>query len=223
MPLKKIELFNNQIEYILIDKSIEEQKKEFGQYQINTFLGHTLIISNIKYISPELMDFFINEKNIDINFQDKNGHTFLITSLANNNYKLTNYLLENGANPNQCNEFQVYPIHLSVTQDLKITKKLLAAKDFDINIQDDEGSTILMKACSYFPSVLQEQKSSIQKQIEIIKLLIEHGADPDIKNQEGLTSLDIASNTKKEYKSFIEHYKITRTPKKQTNKAKKIL
>lgn len=53
--------------------------------------------------------------------------------------------------------------------------------DFDVNIKDKNGQTILMYACFY-------------NRFEIVKYLIEHGVDINIQDKFGHTALIIACN-----------------------------
>jgi ankyrin repeat protein len=67
-------------------------------------------------------------------------------------------------------------LHHSVGN-IEIVKALLASgSDSAINIQNDEGNTALISAC-------------ISNKLEVIKLLIEAGADIELKNLEGYTAL----------------------------------
>jgi ankyrin repeat protein len=66
--------------------------------------------------------------------------------------------------------------------------RLLVSKGIDINSQDDNGNTAL-----HYPlnNVLRD-KMYLPYSTGIVKILIEEGADPQIKNKEGKSPMDIA-------------------------------
>ena len=138
------------------------------------------------------------EHGADVNAIDKNGHTVLILATDNENVELTKLLLEHGADVNTL---------------INIETQLLIDKGLDINASDKVNFTILMFAIG-------------KENIEMVKLLIENGADVnallniDTKNliekglavntstKDGLTTLMFAIMEKKNIeiiKLLLEH------------------
>ena len=118
------------------------------------------------------------KKSISIDLKNGDGETPLMISLMYLNYtssiETVKFLLENGAN---------------------------------INLQDRSGNTSLILALRdiylYFYEIYDEHcflKHFIVSSFEIMELLLENGADPNIQNKSGYTVLMIASIKKKPLK-----------------------
>jgi ankyrin repeat protein len=109
-------------------------------------------------------------------------------------------LLIHGANVNAKNNMGVTPLHIAVSSgDVKIVKMLIKYGAY-VNARDDEGNTPLHYA-TYFACVralsLVDLPDSIKLFLEncvapTIKLLLENGADPTIRNNRGISALDLA-------------------------------
>lgn len=99
------------------------------------------------------------------------------------------YLLENGADPNDCNSLGETPLHQATDMSLfEITQILLEFKADPNQIQTDGNSPL-------HNAVRKNNK-------EIVKILLDHGADPNLQEflvrskQFGKTSLHIAAENK---------------------------
>ncbi len=66
--------------------------------------------------------------------------------------------------------------------DNNIIELLLNNKKLNLDIKNNEGQTIVNKLFSL----------ALNKRIELIKMLIENGANPNIPNNDGYTALDIS-------------------------------
>ena len=75
------------------------------------------------------------------------------------------------------------PLHIAISYNqIDLAKHICDHKNTNINAQDENGNTPLMFAAQ-------------RNNIEIIKLLLHHNADPDIKNLENKTAYDYTSST----------------------------
>lgn len=90
-------------------------------------------------------------------------------------------LVENGADLNSNNMWKVSPITVAMLKNHNgIVKELLKHEGVDVNGKDDKGLTLLHMAC------LDLSKHGI---VDFIKFLLEKGADPNMADLDGLTSL----------------------------------
>jgi len=97
------------------------------------------------------------------------------------NIKLTELLINNGADLNSTNKYGRTPLYIASFEGYEKIVKLLISKGIDINIIDDDGWTPLHEA-------------SKRGHTEIIKLLIKNGIDINIKDKNGQTAEDVAYN-----------------------------
>jgi uncharacterized protein len=94
-------------------------------------------------------------------------------------YEVAELLLTAGVNPNVLVYQEQSLLMVAVKRDnADLVRHLVAAK-VDLNYQDKTGATALMWAAN-------------QRRVEIVKILLQAGADPQIKNQGGLIAADIA-------------------------------
>ncbi len=148
-------------------------------------LFHALMDDNIEIVK------YLIEKGINVKVKDKQGMNALIFHSFNGyNTRIVDVLLENGIDINAESDSGVNALIESVLPPLKFKKNKfkkkyayithLIQKGIDVNHQDKLGNTALHYA------VLRE------KPVELIALLLKHGSQKDIRNNEGKTPLDIA-------------------------------
>lgn len=94
-------------------------------------------------------------------------------------------LLENGANPNDRNEYG-YTLLMKMSYEGQYREamefyEILIDYGADVNLQDHNGETSLMWESCYGHE-------------HYVRLLLENGADPDIVNNEGKKAIDFAEN-----------------------------
>ena len=61
---------------------------------------------------------------------------------------------------------------------------------YDVNVQNEDGWTALMKACS-------------KRRIDIVRLLLDHGADPLICTKDGQSAIDLAAASSPEIQTLL--------------------
>lgn len=122
-------------------------------------------------------------KNIDINIQGNNGWTYLHYSVAQGEYEITNYLLENGANPDIKNHINNYPLNYAINYENIEIVKLLIEYHANINIVDFHGFSPIFNAIE-------------KNNTDLFKLLISNGADIKIKCN-GFSVLNFAKELKR--------------------------
>ena len=152
----------------------------------------------------------------DLNLQDNEGDTALMMAVIKGHIDPIEYiyqgypaivklLLNHGSDPNlQNNEGDTALIQATYDGNIKVVKEILNSDvDVDLDIQNNNGETALMRA-----SMLLEVpelnfdwwNSPGYPKLElanIIELLLDHDADPNIPNNNGDTVLMIASNKRR--------------------------
>lgn len=94
---------------------------------------------------------------------------------------------------NRTNKSEYSPIALAVRANQPELLKLMLDKGFPANFKSENGNTLLHSAVNHAGD------------LEIFRLLLDHGADPEIQNKFGQSSLDIASENEVELmKQYIK-------------------
>ena len=170
---------------------------------------------------------YLLKNNIDPNTQDDNGDTALIVALKNKADNIfIKTLLQNGIDPNIANHQKETPIHVAIKKQYPIeTIELLLNNGANGNIPDSEGNTALWHYIKYAPTV--ENLTGVAKgntvidyadengdtplifalkndyPSEVIRVLLENGADPKLKNYDNQDAYDII-RSKKYFKEAVK-------------------
>jgi ankyrin repeat protein len=158
----------------------------------------------------------------DVNQVTHYGWTPLLTATQNRHYKIGAYLLEHGANPNLKNNGGWSPLYLATDNrniesgDYPARKpdmdhlefiKLLLAKNADVNVRVC-GTQSTPTTCvgdstetrtNFTMQWLNEDgatpflRAAQSSDVELMKLLLAHGADPKIATQRNVTALAVAA------------------------------
>ena len=147
----------------------------------------------------------------DVNQATQYGWTALLTATQNRNYVLGRFLLDHGANPNLANkggwtplylatdnrniEGGDYPVRPGDLDHLEFIRRLLAAgADVNARAKDStETRTIFKMQWLYEDGATAFLRASQSSDVELMKLLLEHGADPTIATANNTTALAVAS------------------------------
>ncbi|MBS4211537.1 ankyrin repeat domain-containing protein [Bacillus sp. FJAT-49825] len=125
------------------------------------------------------------EKGADVNIQDKMKNNPFLYAGAEGYIEILQLTIEAGANPKLLNRYGgTALIPASEHGFVEVVKELLENTEINVNHVNNLGWTALMEAI-----VL---KDGGRKQQETIKLLIEHGADVNIPDSDGVTPLQHA-------------------------------
>ena len=110
----------------------------------------------------------------DINLRNTQGQSSLFISAR---VQITNFLLENGADPKIIDKSGNTPLHLIGTKHMH---------------QEAVRTIIDFNEFQNFPQPENVVQEAVKEQLGVARLLIEFGADPNLKNKEGKTALDFA-------------------------------
>ena len=151
------------------------------------------------------------EAGVDINQTTNYGWSPLLIATQNRYYKLGAYLLEHGANPNLANKGGWTPLYLATDNrniengDYPVRKpdmdhldfiKLLLDKGADVNarVKDStETRTVFTNQWLDENGATAFLRASQSGDLELMKLLLAHGADPKIPTVLGVTALQVAA------------------------------
>ncbi len=148
---------------------------------------------------------------VDVNQTSEYGWTALLVATQNRAYQLGAYLLEHGANPNLANvggwnplylatdnrniERGEYPTRKPDMDHLEFIKRLLAA-GANPNLRmhsSTETRTVFTNQWLYEEGATPFLRASQSGDVVLMKLLLEHDADPSIPTDHGVTPLMVAS------------------------------
>ena len=158
----------------------------------------------------------------DVNQKTHYGWTALLTATQNRHYKLAVYLLEHGANPNLANNGGWTPLYLATDNrnieggDYPVRNpdmdhldyiQLLIAKGANVNARicgnastakeckgdSTETRTIFTMQWLYEDGATPFLRAAQSGDVKLMKLLLEHGADPKINTAQDVTPLAVAA------------------------------
>ncbi|NJO25476.1 MAG: ankyrin repeat domain-containing protein [Bacteroidia bacterium] len=127
------------------------------------------------------MEKFFSENSI--NAVDSDGRNLMFHAIRHKKLGLVSNLIERGINFDSPDNLGWYPLHYAVQQSTPDIVKALISANADINATDGHGNNVLWRA------VFESKGSG-----EIIKLLLLNGANPNIKNNYGISALDLAKS-----------------------------
>lgn len=181
-------------------QEIITDKKDYNKIQslidagvnLNTILddGSTLLSHAAGSGDLDLVKFLL-KSGANINSKTRNGDTPLIRAIKMDQNNIANYLIENNADINMRNNIGSTALHSAVLRGVTEIIQLLLKHGADINAQNVGGVTPLMNA--------QNKK--------VAELLINFGANVNLKNKHGRTIFDSINIGNSDYKRIIEEYK----------------
>lgn len=129
----------------------------------------------LKYLMENVEEARLN------NYVDENNRNSLFMAVRWGNLEIVDFLIENNVDVNNTNNLDQTPLYIATFDGkLEIVKSLIQKGKANLNKCDKVGHSCLWVAC-------QKQR------IEILKLLVENGMNPNITDKNGQTGLWIAS------------------------------
>jgi ankyrin repeat protein len=162
------------------------------------------------------------EAGADVNQTSRYGWTALLTAVQNRHYQLAKYLLDHGANPNLKNKGGWSPLYLAIdNRNIEGGDYPVRPADMDqlefIKLVIDRGADVNARVCGTESTATECKGDSTETRtiftmqwlyeagstpflraaqsadLPVMKLLLEHGADPKIATSNGDTALMVAS------------------------------
>ncbi len=149
----------------------------------------------LEYVVDELI-----WANIDLSIPNPQGETLLHYAIKLGSIKVTQDLLEHGADIQAQTTYGITPLHSAAKEDQLEIVELLLAAGAEANAQDDHGKTPLHYATKWTPATSQ-----------LVKILLEHGAKVTIEDNRGKTPLMTACYAHISHTDFIKVDEAERT------------
>jgi ankyrin repeat protein len=138
--------------------------------------GEPALVFAVRSGAPQTVAYLIKQPGIQVDATNTVDETALMLAANANDIAVANLLIEAGASVNRPNWT---PLHYAASKGHLAMMHLLIDSDAYIDAESPNGTTPLMMAAYYAsPSA--------------VKLMLEEGADPTLKNQDGMTALDLA-------------------------------
>jgi ankyrin repeat protein len=157
----------------------------------------------------------LREAGADLNQPDSDGNSVLNLAILNTHYELAQFLLDKGANPNVANKdgraalFMAIDMHdidwsprparkeLDKVTSLDVVKSVIAHGG-NVNAQLTNPSTIERFAQDHGDKTLAAgatpfMRAARSADVEVMRFLLDHGADPKLANKDGVTALLVAA------------------------------
>ena len=139
--------------------------------------GTPMLVLAIREKSPNVINVLLSDKNIDVDLSDKNGETPLMMASIDGNLPLVKALVI--GHKAQLDHIGWTPLHYACAKGQLEVAQFLIANGAIVDSMSLGNTTPLMMAV---------QSGNEQ----VVKLLLDKGADLQLRNSQGLTAIDIA-------------------------------
>ena len=144
--------------------------------------GQPALVYAMQQSSNKVVDLLVNWPTTKLSVKNPQGETPLMLAALNNKLALAKLLIQRGADVNQAGWT---PLHYAATKGHIDMMRLMIDNSAYLDAESPHGTTPLMMAAHYGTPMA-------------VKLLLEEGADPRIKNKLGLSAWDFSINSKNE-------------------------
>jgi ankyrin repeat protein len=187
-----------------------DNQESFGRRQNNEGGGLTALVYAAREGDLESARVLL-AADADVNQVTRYGWTALLTAVQNRHYALATFLLEHGADPNIANkggwtplylatdnrniEGGDYPVRPGDLDHLEFIRTLLA-RGANVNARakdSTETRTIFTMQWLYEDGATPFLRAAQSGDVELMRLLIAHGADPGIPTANNVTALAVAA------------------------------
>lgn len=160
---------------------VELLKRGFDPNTLNPS-GEPGLLLAVKEPSIKVAEVLIHWPKTDVELRNKQDESPLMMAAYKGLLEISQKLIARDADVNKTGWT---PLHYAATRGHLEIITLLLDKHAYIDAESPNGSTPLMMAAGYGPP-------------EAVKLLLESGADPLLKNQQGLSAIDFAQQAKRQ-------------------------
>lgn len=159
-------------------------QRGFDLNTIDPSAQHPLFMA-LRDQSDKVARFLLDQPGVQVEYRNAKGESPLMMAALKGNRDLVERLIQRKA---EVNKPGWAPLHYAVTHaeeaSLPITRLLLEHHAF-IDAQSPNGTTPLMMAALY-------------GRPEVVRLLLDEGADPLMKNEQGLSAIDFAQRSQRQ-------------------------
>ena len=138
--------------------------------------GEPALVFAVRSGAPKTVAYLLKQPSIQIDATNMADETALMLAANANDLASANLLIEAGASVNRP---KWTPLHYAASKGHTAMMRLLIENDAYVDAESPNGTTPLMMA-AYYASP------------NAVKLVLEEGADPLLRNQDGQTALDMA-------------------------------
>lgn len=132
------------------------------------------------------------DEGADIHARGSNGWTALTIAAAKGNVTLLQWLIRQGANAQVRDVYRYTPLLRAVDNGfLQAAALLLSLPETDVHARDEYENTALHHA------VFSNEEA-------MVNLLLDHGADPTMKNRNGLSAVDVVQSMSSHSQALLE-------------------
>ena len=220
MKLNKKEKDYNKLVKACIEQNLQKVKKLINNgVDVNYVCDDSSVLLQSTVKSNSTIVAFLLSRSANVNFKNKSNETPLMIAAQTRNINIIELLLSCGANVNAvCDKGYTALLYACYYRDVNIIETLLTFGS-DVNAACEKGYTPLMIACHHhnlniistllmygadvnatcnkgYTALMIAIKSRSYDILDIVELLIHHGADKTIKNKEGLDALHYANSVK---------------------------
>lgn len=198
-------------------EAVKLQLLELKGRRILNEIGYTPLACAASFSTRDILEIIMfSTPESELDSADDEGTTALMNAVFHGKYDNAKLLLEHGANPNLFNKHHLAALHICVLKNRKDMADLLLEHGADINAQSDGITTPLIFAIQEDQREFAEYfiKNGADSNIDLngktllhvlasgmlpnfssdfIKLMLEHGANPDIPDKRGETPLILAT------------------------------
>lgn len=153
--------------------------KAIDPNEINPVGGEPALVLAVREGSMRVFDALLLHPGIDLEARAMNGNTALMMAAFKNNRRAAEALLAKGAKVNRAGWT---PLHYAAAGGAEEIARLLIARKAQLDALSPRESG------AYTPLMMAAREA----QPGMVRLLLEQGADPALKNTEGLTAAQIA-------------------------------
>ncbi|MBI2725152.1 MAG: ankyrin repeat domain-containing protein [Polaromonas sp.] len=153
----------------------------FDPNTLDPQVQHGLILA-IREPSPKVIKALLAAPNLDLNALNAKGESPLMLAVFNGDLDLASQMIKKGADVNKTGWT---PLHYAATKGHVPLIRLLIENHAYIDAESPNGSTPLMMASMYGSA-------------EAVRLLLDEGADPLLRNQQGLTATQFAQRVNRQ-------------------------